>query len=210
MPINNGVWRVGRIMLNSRVLLGPVVWIVLVIAGLPGCADQNGQPSLFQAKPDAASKVGEPTPAEVARMLEPNVLGISCLYDPFNPWIWDLDRTYVRGVKVGALYLLGPKSTGVFGDGVIRPRLTVAQRNEKGEIEQVLVKEWALDVEEAMPFRAKKRSRWGWGYGLFLTWGDINLMGRDIRLTVTFERSDGYVITGTRKDFRVPGGPKKG
>ena len=55
-----------------------------------------------------------------------------------------------------------------------------------------LIKEWAFDVEQAMPFRAKKKSRWGWGYGLFLTWNDLDLRGKEVRLVITFERADGF------------------
>ncbi len=137
-------------------------------------------------------------------MLEPNVLGISCLYDGFNPWMWNTDHSQVRGVKIGALFLLGPKSTGVFGDGVIHPRLFVSTRDEKGKVIYRLVKEWTYDVGQAMPFRSKRETRWGWGYALFLPWGDIDLGGRDVRLTVSFERADGVVISGSKKDFRVP------
>lgn len=146
----------------------------------------------------------EPTPEEVARMIEPNVLGVSCFYDPFNPWIWNEDHTQVRGVKIGAMFLLGPESTGVFGDGIILPKLFVSYRNEQGKRAYKLVKEWSFDVDQAMPFRAKRRTRWGWGYALFLPWGDIDLAGRDVRITVSFKRADGLLISGSKKDFRVP------
>jgi hypothetical protein len=146
----------------------------------------------------------EPTPAEVARMIEPNVLGISCFYDPFNPWMWNNEHTEVHGIKIGSLFLLGANSTGVFGDGVIHPRLYVGYRDENARQQYKLVKEWTFNVDQARPFRAKRRTRWGWGYALFLPWGDLKLTGRDIRITVTFERTDGIVISGNKKDFKVP------
>lgn len=146
----------------------------------------------------------EPTPDEVARMLEPNVLGVSCLYDPLSPWLWNSEHTRVCGVKINALYLQGAKYTGVFGDGVIRPRLLVAGRDEQGKVEYRLIKEWTFDVQQAMPFRAKKQTRAGWGYALFLNWGELDLGGRSVRLIVDFQRSDGIVISGSKKDFRVP------
>jgi hypothetical protein len=148
----------------------------------------------------------DPKLEEVIRMREPNVVGISCLYDPFNPWLWNSERTHIKGVKVGALYLLGPESTGVFGDGVIRPRIYVLQRDQQGKADYKLLKEWSFNTQEAIPFRAKRRTRWGWGYGLFLSWGDLDLTGRDIRLIVNFERLDGLVIAGNKKDWRVPVG----
>jgi hypothetical protein len=64
--------------------------------------------------------------------------------------------------------------------------------------------EWMFDVDEALPFRCKRRMVAGWGYAIFLPWGDMNLAGREIRLTVSFERKDGVVISGSKKDFRVP------
>ncbi|HOA72911.1 MAG TPA: hypothetical protein PL151_07460 [Phycisphaerae bacterium] len=174
-----------------------------------GCAENNGFPQghSAQASPSASPPGREPTPEEVARMLEPNVLGVSCFYDPFNPWIWNTEGTVVRGIRINALYLRGPNYTGVFGDGIIRPKLYVCRRNEQGEVEPQLVKEWSFDVEEAMPFRCKRRVEAGWGYALFLNWGDLDLSNQIIRLIVQFERRDGIVISGSHKEFRVP---KKG
>ncbi|MBI4581793.1 MAG: hypothetical protein HY718_19005 [Planctomycetes bacterium] len=196
-------------------LTGTAMLAVLTAAGLAGGSGcQQTQSSASQAWGSARTNAGggnknrpnpeQPTPEEVARMIEPNVLGVKCFYDPRNPWIWNIEHTQVRGVRIGALYLLGPKSTGVFGDGVIHPRLFVAYHDEQGKLQYKLVKEWTLDVQQAMPFRAKRRSDGGWGYSLFLPWGDLNLAGREIRLTVSFERTDGIVISGSKKDFRVP------
>jgi hypothetical protein len=145
-----------------------------------------------------------PTVEEVERMLEPNVLGVSCIYEPFNPWIRNEDRSEVRGIVIGGLYLEGPKVKGVFGDGIIRPKLFVAYRDENGKKQWKLAKKWSFDVEEAMPFRAKKEKLYGWGYSLFLNWGDLNLAGREIRMTVDFERRDGRIVRSGKKDFRVP------
>ncbi len=188
-------------------------WAVLLVAGCADWDPKAGQDgSVANDRPGGASAVNsplapgapEPTPQEVARMLEPNVLGVSCFYSGLSPWMWNQDRTMVRGIKVGAVFLLGPNSTGVFGDGVIHPRLFAAYRDDQGQQHFQLVKEWTFSVDQAMPFRIKRRTRGGWGYTFFLPWGDLDLSGRDIRLTVSFERSDGMVISGSKKDFRVP------
>jgi hypothetical protein len=188
---------------------GTVALIVASAGIVAGCAGgQNNQtqsPTPMSGKDDPA-----PTPAQVARMIEPNVLGIACLYDPFSPWIWNTEHTQVKGVRIAALYLLGPNSTGVFGDGTIHPRMYLAYKDAQGKLDYKLIKEWSFDTQQAMPFRAKKRVRWGWGYGLFLPLGDMDLTGKDIRLTVSFERIDGLVITGNKKDFRIPAKPEKG
>lgn len=168
-------------------------WLALVTMG---CGPGQGFGRSDQAT--------QPTPDQVAHMLEPNVLGVSCFYDPFDPWIYNEDRTRIRGIRISALYLRGPNYTGVFGDGIIKPRLYVAYRDEAtGERKYQMVKEWAFDVEQAMPFRSKRETRAGWGYCLFLDWGDLPLEGRSIRLLVTFERKDGLSIGSSKKDFRV-------
>lgn len=173
-------------------------------AVLAGCTENGMSPETRPAQGYTPPPGHEPTPDEVARMLEPNVLGVSCLYDPLSPWIWNSEHTRVCGVKINALYLQGAHYTGVFGDGVIHPKLLIAGRDEKGEVEYRVIKEWEFDVQQAMPFRAKKQTRAGWGYALFLNWGDLNLAGRSVRLIVDFRRSDGIVISGSKKDFRVP------
>ncbi len=170
---------------------------VALAAGAAGC----NQPQK-ETGPAARSL----PPDQIAQMLEPNVLGVSCFYDPFNPWLWNEDRSKVRGIVIGALYLQGPDSKGVFGDGIIRPKMYVAQRDEKGERKWTLLKEWDFDVQKAMPFRSKRLVRPGYGYSLFLSWGDeFDLSGREIRLIVSFERSDGLTVGSSKKDFRVPG-----
>jgi hypothetical protein len=86
----------------------------------------------------------------------------------------------------------------------------VAHRDEQGQVQFQLAKEWSLDVQQAMPFRSKKRAHAGWAYALFLNWGELDLQGRLVRLVVEFERADGLVVTGSKKDFRVPSPGKNG
>lgn len=176
--------------------VGSVVVFAILILTI-GCQDPNQRAKRPEDKPD-------PTPQQVAGMLEPNVLGVACYYDSFNPWIWNEDRTVVRGLKINALYLRGPNSIGVFGDGIIHPKLYVAYHDDQGKLAYKMVKEWTFDVQQAMPFRAKKRTKVGWGYALFLNWGDLNVQGRDVRLIVSFDRADGVMIAGSKKDFKIP------
>lgn len=185
----------------------PSIMGLTIAIVLSGCAQNTGSPQTRPAPQASAASWqggGEPTPEQVSQMLEPNVLGVSCFYDPFNPWIWNIQHTHVRGIKINALYLRGPNYTGVFGDGVFRPKLYVETRDEQGKQEYKLLKEWTFDVQQAMPFRSKKRMKAGWGYALFLDWGEMDLSGQSVRLTISFERKDGIVISGSKKDFRVP------
>ena len=136
--------------------------------------------------------------------LEKNITAVGAFYDPYSPWIWNEDRSKMRGLIVNALYLIGPDSMGVFGDGIIRPHIYVLEGAEGKETPK-LVKEWLLDPEQAMEWRARKRTAMGWGYQLQLVWGDeLDFRGKRIRITISFERTDGRVVHSAKKDFRVP------
>jgi len=147
----------------------------------------------------------KPTPQQVADMLEPNVNGVIAFYNGINPFLWTEDVSAPLGIAINALYLVGPEGTGVFGDGIIRPKMYAAERRPDGTREWKLIKEWAYDVEQAKGFRSTKKTTGGWGYRLHLAWGDLDLCGREIRLVVSFERNiDGIVVPSRKKDFRVP------
>ncbi len=136
--------------------------------------------------------------------LEKNITSISVYYDPYNPWIRNDDRSKIIGLVLNALYLRGPDSLGAFGDGVIRPRLYVLEMVDGKETPK-LAKEWSFDVDQAMGWRSKARTVQGWGYGPRLLWKDeLDLHGKQIRVTISFERTDGMVIHSREKDFPVP------
>lgn len=146
-----------------------------------------------------------PTPEQIARMSDPNVVGVYPLFDSFDPWIWNDSHERPRGVHVKALYLIGRNSKGVFGEGVIRPKLFVRQVTDSGEVSWRLEKEWSLNMQEAIPFRSKRQTAMGWGYSLYLPWDELpRLAGRQVRLIVEFERTDGRRVISNKKDFRVP------
>lgn len=136
---------------------------------------------------------------------DPNVIEVGHYYSPYRHWIWTEDQSRVRGTWISSLYLYGNQQKGVFGDGVIRPRIYLLQRKERGGVEPKLLQEWAFDVEAATFFRSKKPSIQGYGYKLPLEWGDLDLSGKEIRVIVTFERADGRTIESSKKDLIVPG-----
>lgn len=154
---------------------------------------------------EAATGSGGALVQEVARMpTEPSVVSIVAFYKSTAPWLWNADRTRVSGIYVSALYLLGPKGLGVFGDGIIRPRMFVVETGKDGKRQTKLVKEWAFNVEEAVPFRAKEKKTLGWGYGLPLPFGHLDVSGREIQMVICFERSDGRLVTSSKQTFLVP------
>lgn len=172
----------------------------LMLSGLIGCGDpQPGAPTIGS---DAYRVMNMPT--------DPNVVQVVAFFDPpeMNPWIWAEDQTRVRGIIINSLYLGGSEGKGVFGDGVIRPKLYVARQDDQGKTRWEVVREWSFDVQEAMPFRTKKQTVMGWGYGLIpLDWGDKNLAHQLIRISISFECSNGRVVTRrSRQEYRVPAG----
>jgi len=137
--------------------------------------------------------------------LEQNIVRVAAYYPSLNPWIWNDARTHVRGIVISALYLEGPDILGVFGDGIIRPRLYLCDPAGAADTQVQLIKEWSFDVEEAHPFRSTKRTLLGNGYRFHLIWGDeLDLSGQSIRMVVVFERRDRTMIYSGKKDFRVP------
>ena len=170
----------------------------MIVSGLAGC-----DPAAGGIRPPVRDSAAD----KVARMpTEPNILNVVAVYNPYTPWLWTEDKARARGIYIGGLYLIGPNWQGVFGDGVIKPRLYVMERQPDGTKAPVLVKEWSFGVEEVLPFRGKMRSKLGWGYGLPLDWGDLNLGGREIRVVVAFEGSDAQIVTSAKKDLIVPPG----
>ena len=171
-----------------------VLWTVsalLTLLDVAGCKTNAGR---------------KPTPAQVAEMIEPNIISVHAYMSAVDCWIWNADRTAPQGVVIKAMYLQGGSSgKGVFGDGIIRPKLYVMERDREGKRQWHLVKEWPFSVKKAMPFRTKQEYLPGWGYRLHLPWGDeIDLCGREIRLIVEFERKDGIVVRSGKTDRKVP------
>ena len=198
MSFARGCLSVALTPFNSRIRVFRVSHLAAAAAGAllaAGCV----QPGQGAAGPDGA--VIHP----VARMpTEPNVVSAVAFYKPMSPWLWNADRTRVSGIYVSALYLLGPKGLGVFGDGTIRPRMLVVEMGKDGKTRPRQVKEWVFSVEEAIPFRAKEEKPLGWGYGLLLPFGDVDVSGREIQMVICFERSDGRLVTSSKQTFLVP------
>lgn len=172
--------------------------LMLALLALSGC---QGGMGLAGAAPDQAA-------SRPARVVDPNleetIVGVIAYYNSFNPWLWNDSKTKPIGIDVQALYLAGPKSKGVFGNGVIRPRLYVHE-TANGQDDYRLAKEWSFDVQQAVPWRSNKTTVQGMGYRIPLVWEDLDLIGREIRMIIAFERSDGKLVLSSKKDFRVPG-----
>lgn len=172
----------------------------LALVTLAGCQTGNepGAPGM--------GVTGPPTREEALRNTESNIIGVVAYYSPSNPWLWSDDRSRVEGVRVQALYLVGPHEKGVFGDGVVRPKIYVRDRSVADPAHQwKLAREWAFYPEDLLLYRTKKPTIQGYGYLLPLRWGnEIDLSGREIRIVINYERTDGLFPRPSSKDLRVP------
>jgi|GEM_PF-809739 len=183
--------------------LVPAGWLLI-----GGCTD-------LKSREEPAKETRGPVKATASETeqlpVDPTIVRVAAYYDPFNPWMWDESRSRVVGIVVSRLYLGGGRNgLGVFGDGVIRPRVFLLDNDKTNPKPPQLVKEWSFDVQQAVPFRSTKRTAQGWGYGLPLAFDEgTNLAGKEIRIIVAFERRDGMVLQSGKKDFRVPGTPAR-
>jgi len=178
-----------------------------LLAGCETPQNQKAPPPVVQQqkpKPKPAPKPvkAKPQPSlqQVTQMLEPDVLGVVAYYNSFDPWIWDESHSKITGIIIQALFLSGPNVKGVFGDGIIRPKMYM---NESGE-QWKLAKEWSFDVEQSISHRSKKETMQGWGYRFDLPFDDLDLNDQAIRMVVEFDRSDGRIVRSGKKDFRTP------
>ena len=165
---------------------------VVCVSVLAGCQDPHTQ--------SPAAKVATmPTEPDIIKIL-------FFVKDRYSCWLYTEDKSRVHGIYISGLYLIGPGGKGVFGDGVINPKLYILEKDAKGRRTPQLVKEWSFTVAEAMQWRSKKETMLGYGYALPLLWGDLSLDNKEARIVVQFERPDGKVIASSKLDAMVPPG----
>ncbi len=166
---------------------GLTLWLIVPIACLAGCLD--AQPNVARMKLDA------------------DIVQVKKFY-PASPWLSfdEAGDPNPEGFKV-AVYLISAKTQkGAFGDGDIEVVIYSHPRSEssKQPAEPVVEKKWVLSPEDAMPFRAKIEAVMGFGYGLRLNWGDVDLLGKTVSVHINFRRRDGRLIQSSPKWLRVP------
>lgn len=134
-----------------------------------------------------------------------DIVQVATLYSP-EPWLnFDPVPTDVPGGLRFTLYLAPTGSPkGVFGDGTIHVEMHRVDRTADGKAEIALVRKWSFTTDEARVYRARDKRRLGWGYGMRLDWGDVDVLGREIMVIVSFERKDGRTVRGRPKYFQVP------
>jgi|GEM_PF-1474182 len=161
-----------------------------------GCASGTGWQS---AQTGPAAKMPGPEPVS-------NIVSVNKFFSAV-PWLIfdDPSSGRIDGFKC-TVYLEGHDSPkGVFGTGTIVVSMYRLDNDPLGREVPTQVHEWELPPDKAYPWRAKKPTMIGWGYGLRLGWGkDLDLMGKRIAILIKYIRDDGRVISSSRTVLRVP------
>ncbi|GMV97773.1 MAG: hypothetical protein AMXMBFR83_21280 [Phycisphaerae bacterium] len=188
--------------LNRMLITLVPLALAVPVFGPAGCVD----PGRRTAPGRTAST--QPSREEVLKGTETIVLRVVAYYQPPFRWITSADKTRIHGLVIGALYLEGPNRKGVFGNGIIHAKLSLRERDTpKAGDSYRLIKSWDFTPEDMYFWRTKKPTVQGNGYLLVLDWSDldVDLGGREIRITIGYERSDGIHVPPSTKDLLVPG-----
>lgn len=161
-----------------------------------GCASGRGWQTQQSGR---AAKMPGPEPVS-------NIVSVNKFFSAV-PWLIfdDPSSGRIDGFKC-TVYLEGHDSPkGVFGTGTIVVTMYRLDNDPLGREFPTQVHEWELPPEKAFPWRAKKLTMIGWGYGLRLHWDkDLDVMGKRIAILVKYIRDDGRVISSSRTVLRVP------
>lgn len=110
-----------------------------------------------------------------------------------------------NGFVVTVYLISGKTQKGAFGDGTINVELRVARHDDKGRKTYEPVHAWSLDPDQALPYRVKREAILGWSYMLHLFWpDDADVLGKEVSITLSYERSDGATVRTRPHHNRVP------
>ena len=174
--------------------------IVLRCVCLPAC--------LAMTACETPSKSSSP-PAQDKNQIKPERIetrdDITAIYQFYTvPWLRNADGGIV-GFKAAVYFHSGQTERGAFVHGSILVWLYEVVREPDGGLARKFLHEWELNEREAMAYRVRKRSGMGYYYGLFFSWPpELELSGKQIEIVFGYERTDGKVITGAPRRFRVP------
>ena len=164
-----------------------------------GCTDpMTGEPmTMIPVRPNGPG--AEPP-------MEQNIVRVNKFFHA-HPWlVFDNDGSnQIDGVRF-SVYLEGPqRSQGVFGSGTMFITMYQLDADKTGREVPTKLQEWELTSEKAYPWRAKKQTLLGWGYGVRLHWDNkLKLEGKQIALVIKYVREDGQAISSSRQVLKVP------
>ncbi len=144
----------------------------------------------------------------VARMkLDADIVQVKKFYSA-APWLSfdEAGDPNPEGFKVAVYLISAQTGKGAFGDGDIEVVIYSHPKSEIGKppAKPVVEKKWVFSPEDAMPYRVKIEAVMGFSYGLRLSWGDVDLLGKTVSVNINFRRRDGRLIQSSPKWLRVP------
>ncbi len=179
------------------------ITLIVCLTAASGCVRDPHTGEWVPAE-HAGPKTGDPG-------MESNIIGVSKFF-PASPWlVFDADGSgRVDGVKFN-VFLEGPHGPkGVFGNGDIVVDMYRIDSAPDGSEVASHIHRWDLDSSEAYPWRCKKETSMGWGYGLRLQWpATLDVQGRQVAFLVRYRRDDGKLLNSSRQILRVPARGKK-
>lgn len=188
--------------------LGPAAALFFALASAGCLQNQSGQfvpmwsptPDPAQPPPIVRKKIESvPAPPD-----DPNVVGVRKFVSQ-EPWL-SFNREGLRqaeGFKATVYLESGTTGRGAFGDGTLRISMYTVDRDSKGERLR-LAKRWEISPEDSIPWRARRPTQLGWGYGLRLPWGDANVAGKEVEFVFQFVRKDGAMLSAEPIRMKVP------
>jgi hypothetical protein len=194
-----------------------VAGALLALLGLlPGCTPQpaRSKPGVTIVPETHTPPKAPPGPDPYKMTVEevehaPLARDIVAVHTHYNlfPWLqFDPTDPRPQGLVISALFLVSNKTgKGAFADGLITVKMYRVDRDEQRRETRTLVHTWDFTTQQALPYRAVKRTVIGQGYQLHLRWPkDMDLTRREIIVIVEFTRPDGAVIRGGTKFLKVP------
>jgi hypothetical protein len=135
-----------------------------------------------------------------------DIVRVSTFYNTRAPFLSFQNPPDVvpQGLKFSVFLSAQHSEKGVFGDGEFVIDLYKVERDQSGEPRRQHAKKWTFNTEQAAPYRSIRRTEYGWGYGFRLNWGDIDVLGKEIMVTVSFHRKDGATVHGRAFYLKVP------
>jgi hypothetical protein len=171
--------------------------VSISLAAIVGCDRAGGR----SAKPSAGLRTAEETREAPA---EATIVKVLTIWQAQPSIIDPTDGVTPIGLQL-TLYLIDDQQRGVFGDGIIRLRMVVVDRDPTGRVlDRQQVKTWEWTTAQAIPFRSRRVTYLGQGYGLLATWGDVDVLGKEIEVHPEFVRQDNRIVTGAVKSLKIP------
>ena len=178
--------------------------LFLALLFLASCAKQEAEWKLWNEHVAAKKPpVDKPEPPP-----ESNIVRVNKFFSQ-TPWLSfknDGSGT-VDGVSFTVYLESASQPKGVFGTGSMVVLMYRLNHDPLGREVITPVYQWELPPDKAYPWRSKKSSAMGWGYGMRLRWPEnLDVGGKPVVFIVKYIREDGREISSSRQVLKVPVG----